>query len=214
MHVLDKDQANESDEDNVIYAFSNGQLTQLDRIRTGVLPLPDGNPLDLYVFVPDSIDPKSIVPEPIPLAAISTSDPKESYYLAACGFPNTRNRIKGKELSNRPYGYFGKTAPDHATTSNGYDPRFHFSIDINLKKSFRGELKEIIAPNPQGISGGPVFLVHDFEKNHAIDCMFSGIVIARGKNSKSLICIRPSVVAEIALTLFPPSDSPILPLPM
>ena len=205
-HVFEKDQGNESDEDDVIYVFHHGKLVLLDRSIAGALPLPDGSLLDLYVFVPESFDPAGIVPEPIPLSAVSFDGLKETQYLAACGFPQSRNKIRGKELTNRPYGYFGKVASAQATAANGYDPVFHFGIEINLKKTYRGGLKMGIAANPQGISGGPVFLVHDFEADKVIDCKLSGIVIARSWNSKSLICIHSSIIVEMALALFPPPD--------
>ncbi|MBB5943876.1 hypothetical protein [Xanthomonas sp. 3307] len=201
-HVLEKDNANPCDEDNVLYAFVGGKIDQLNRLQTAILPLPNGKLLDISVFVPETHDPGQIVSAPIPLSAVMASPTTSTHYLAACGFPETKNRRKGKELSSRPYGYFGKAKNIAARHHCDYDPSFHFAIEINLKKTYRGNLKEVIAPCPQGISGGPVFVTHDFAPNTQIDCMLAGIVIARDPESKHLIGVHAGVIVDIAHELF------------
>jgi hypothetical protein len=201
-HVLEKDQSNPCDEDNMIYAAANGKLDQLNKLQAAALPLPNGNFLDAFVFVPGTHRPEQIIDEAVPLPDVFRAPLKTDYYFGACGFPHTKNRRKGKELSRRPYGYFGKLASDQVAVSEGYDPQFHFSIEINLKKVYGRGLKEVKAANPEGISGGPVFLVHDFSSNVAMEPKFAGIVIARSGNSKALICIRASVVADMAIERF------------
>lgn len=201
-HVLEKDNANPYDEDNVLYAFVDGKIDQLNRLQTAILPLPNGKLLDISVFVPETHDPSQVVSSPIPLSAVMASPPTSTQYLAACGFPETKNRRKGKEMSNRPYGYFGKSKDIAARYHCDYDPGFHFAIEINLKKTYRGNLKEVIAPCPQGISGGPIFVTYDFAPNTQIECMLAGIVIARDPESKHLIGVHAGVIVDIAHDLF------------
>ena len=201
-HVLEKDRGNPCDEDNVLYAFVDGKIDQLNRFRTAILPLPNGEPLDISVFIPESHDPGQIFKDPIPMSAMIGEGLRSTHYVAACGFPETKNRRKGKEMSNRPYGYFGMAGPLTTRHSRDYDPNFHFSAKINLKKTYRDGLKEVIAPCPQGISGGPVFVVHDFHQNASTECLFAGIVIARDKESKHLICVHAGAILEIAQELF------------
>lgn len=201
-HVLEKDRSNPCDEDNVIYAAIDGKVDQLNKLQAGALPLPNGGLLDALVFVPESHRPEQVIDESIPLHDVVRAPLKADYYFCACGFPQTKNRRKGRELSRRPYGYFGKLAPNQVVASEGYDPQFHFAIEINLKKVYGKGLKGVKAPNPSGISGGPVFLVHDFSGDVAIEPKLAGIVIARSNNSKSLICIRADVVSDMAIELF------------
>ncbi|CAM8636374.1 hypothetical protein MCEMSHM24_03157 [Comamonadaceae bacterium] len=202
-HVLDKDETNPCDQKYQIYAAVNGNLEQLNRLRTGILPLPNGEHLDISVFIPETLEPRNIVDEPIPLDLIIDLPLRDKHYLAACGFPHRKNERKGNRISNKPYGYFGEYANSVVTEAAGYDPLFHFSIKINLKKVYRGDLKEVIAPNPQGISGGPVLLVHDFKSTSQIEPKLAGIVIARDKRSSALVCVRADIVKEIALNIFP-----------
>lgn len=206
-HVFDKDETNSCDEKNVLYAFANGEIAQLDRFRTGYLPLPSGQLLDIAVFVPETHDPREIVSNPIPLAALKREPLSPTHYVAACGFPETKNRRKGNELSNRPYGYFGKALKLTPRHQKRYDPAFHFAIEINLKKTYRDQLKEVVAPCPQGISGGPIFLVHDFAGASTVECMLTGIVIARDSESKHLIGVHAGAIADIAAELFGTRDA-------
>jgi len=201
-HVLDKDQSNPCDEQNQIYAVIDGQMVQLNRLETALLPLPDGEVLDVLVFVPGSADPQEVVREPVPAYALRREALTKNHYLVACGFPRTKNRRKGKELSVRPYGYFGLLAPESTTRAAGYDPSFHFSIEIDLKRTYRDGLRKVKAAEPQGISGGPVFLVYDFGSVLPAACEFAGIVIARAPNKKSLVCVRADLVALIAAERF------------
>jgi hypothetical protein len=202
-HVLDKDETNPCDQKNQIYASVNGMLEQLKTLRTGILPLPNGEHLDISVFVPETHEPGEIVIEPIPLNSVIDFPLHEKHYLAGCGFPHRKNRRNGNRIANKPYGYFGDYAHSAVTEAAGYDPRFHFSININLKKVYRGDLKEVPAPNPQGISGGPALLVHDFKSKSRIEPKFAGIVVARNKRSTALVCVRADLIKEIALSLFP-----------
>ena len=206
-HVLEKDGTNPCDHENVIYAFANGEIDQLNLLLTGNLTLPDGKLLDISVFVPGTHDPRQIVSAPIPLSAVINEPLKSTHYLAACGFPESKNSRNGKELSNRPYGYFGKPKAIINRYQSDYDPNLHFSIEINLKKTYRDDLKEVIAPCPQGISGGPIFLTHDFSSNTSIDPIFAGIVIARDRESKHLIGVHAGAIIEIAHELFGQSDA-------
>lgn len=196
-HVLDRDENNECDEENQLFLFSGGKITPFGRFQTGRLPIPGGI-LDLAVILTGDTATLGAFVEPIPAASVRHDRLTEGMYLAACGFPGTKNRVKGKQISNRPYGYFGKLAADHVPEEDGYDPTYHFALEIDLKRVYRAGEKKVKAPDPDGISGGPVFLVHDFKVAAAVEPMLAGIVIARTKNRKHLICIRAEYVLHIA----------------
>lgn len=57
-----------------------------------------------------------------------------SQYLVACEFTETEDRIKGKEMSSRPCGYFGMQKDIAARYRCDYNPSFHYAIEINIKK--------------------------------------------------------------------------------
>lgn len=60
-HVLQKDNANPCDEDNALYAFVDGKIDQINRLRTAIFSLPNGKMLDISVFVPETHDPGQVV---------------------------------------------------------------------------------------------------------------------------------------------------------
>lgn len=201
-HVLERDMRNKCDEENQIFVFMKDGLRQVQRFHTSKLPLPNGELLDLTIFVPEGMNIAEIAQVPIPATIIRRLPLHEQLYLGACGFPESKNRRKGRDLSSRPYGYFGKIGKEAAVIRAGYDPRFYFSIKIDLKRVYRGNLKEVIAPAPEGISGGPVFTVFDFNDSTFDRTELAGIVVARDKQKKHLICVKGEFIEHIVSAAF------------
>jgi hypothetical protein len=201
-HVLEKDDRNACDSENQIFVFDDGELRQIQKFQTAKLPLPKkGEFLDLSVVIPTEFRVNDVVPSTISLNLLRRSQVHQGLYLAACGFPATKNKRNGRELTNRPYGYFGMVSDDKATERAGYDSRFYFSIKFDLKRSHRPGMKKIKAPSPYGISGGPVFFAHDFSGMESPTSELAGIAVAKDKENKHIVCVRAEFVEHIALTL-------------
>ncbi len=197
-HVLERDQKNPRDLDSQIYGFTDGRIVQIGKFLTANLTLPSRENLDLRIMSPIGLASSDFVAEPIPASNIWCGNMLRDFYVVACGFPKTKNRRKGRELTMRPYGYFGKIANEKLVSAEGYDPMFHFGIEIDLKRVYREGLNQIKAVEPDGISGGPVFVVHDFSRaNVSIEPRLVGVVIARAKNSKMLICVRGEFLIHV-----------------
>src|ERR1700754_1496887 len=107
-HVLDKDHNNPCDQENMIFADADGKIAQINHLHGGALKLPNGELMDAIVFVPGTHRPEQIIDEAVPLHDVARMQFKPDHYFSACGFPHTKNKRRGKELSRQPYGYFGK----------------------------------------------------------------------------------------------------------
>jgi hypothetical protein len=197
-HVLERDKDNKCDVDNLLYLFKNGEIKQLPDCDSAALPLTNPKEmLDLAVLIPRGWKIEDVVSTPIVENQFRKRNFHEKLYVGACGFPVSKNKRNGNELQSRPYGYFGLVANDVATTRAGYDSQFYFSFQIDLKRVYRGGQKKVKAPAPYGISGGPVFVAHDFIDSNFKLAEFAGIVVAKDKSKKHIVCVKGSFVFSI-----------------
>lgn len=203
-HVLDIDQANECDfEENQLRALGSQGPVQLHPFEMNTIT-PEGvcvSPLDIAVLRPEWLDTENLGVVAISDSSIYREALHGKLYMAACGFPATKNNSWAKRVTQRPYSYFGLVAGEDAVRRAGFDPRYHFAIKIDLKRVFRGSEKRVRAPDPSGISGGPVFIAHDFDRPGSWEGGFAGIVVARDELKKHLICVRATVLDDVASTL-------------
>lgn len=198
-HVLDRDQGNECDtEDYQLRAAGNGGPVELHPFKVSVLTTSDGVPLDLAILQAKSLDVTALVVDPIPETMVYQGHLHNRLYLTACGFPSSKNSEWNWKVTRRPYSYYGLVASDSAVEKAGYDPRYYFAIEIDLKRVYRGKEKMVRAPDPSGISGGPVFVAHDFDEKMPNLPAFAGIVVARDSAKKHLICVRAEFVGTVA----------------
>lgn len=191
-HVLDRDWNNPCDDENQIHVFSSGTIKQIQRFT-----YPKGE-LDLTVIHTQDVDARDVFAEPLDHRHLLNRPLTTDMYVAACGFPRTKNYRKGKQLTCRPYGYFGRVLSDATTKRAGYDPTSHFSLRFNRKRSVNEDGRGGYAPDPDGISGGPAFLVDDLATDAPTQPALAGIVIARDPKLKLLICIRAECISFTA----------------
>lgn len=198
-HVLDRDLRNECDVDeNQLVSINKSGFVKINPFEMISLDRASHprhtKKLDLVVLKPNELDLATLVVNPIPQARFRNKPLHRKLYMAACGFPESKNGEWAKNVTARPYAYYGLVADNSIVARAGYDPMDHFAIEIDLKRVFRGEEKRVRAPSPEGISGGPVFVVHDFMDPGQRHPEFAGIVIARDRMKKHLICVRAEVV--------------------
>lgn len=168
-HVLEKDKNNPCDSKNELFVIVNNVLTQIKKYEATLI-----NTTDPCQRKPITLDLVLIVPSEFSLSAVFSGFFKKNdwyhaqiydqLYVVACGLPSSKNHAKNstKELSQRPTGYFGRISPAFKCQKSGFDNRTHFCFDFLLKKTFTSTQREVKAPKPHGISGGPVLITHDF----------------------------------------------------
>jgi hypothetical protein len=194
-HVLDRDEDNPCDSTNELFVVTDGTLKQILHFDKKALRTSheghSSSEIDLVLVTPKDFAIETVFGGFFSSADFFWPDLHEELYVAACGFPSTKNStLPGNSLANRPFGYFGRISGATKCEKTGFDPATHFCFDILLKKTFRGKLREIKAPKPHGISGGPVLVVHDF--SNALQHMkpkLRGVIIENAKKYQSLVCI-------------------------
>lgn len=196
-HVLDRDENNPCDSENELFVGARGSLTQIGKFDISKINVSASSPsarrpLDLVLISPHDVDLSDVFTHFFTDKQFDKSRLRVDLYVAACGFPATKNRANryARTLSRYPVGYFGRVSTPAKCRRAGFDPRTHFCFDIFLKKVFTGSQKEIKAPKPHGISGGPVFVVHNFRRPmmHMMPKL-RGIVVESAPEERAIVCI-------------------------
>lgn len=195
-HVLQRDESNPCDSRNEIFVAINGCLTQLLEfekiiIHTSVQSQRAPIPVDLVLIAPRECDLSMVFTGFFKKEHWYKSRLHNGLYVAACGYPATKNKAKKsvRTLSMLPYGYFGRISHASKCRKAGFNNRTHFSFDILLKKTFTGRQREVKAPKPHGISGGPVLVVHDFGQPNLMTPKLRGVVIENARKQQCFVCI-------------------------
>jgi hypothetical protein len=204
LHVLEKDEENSCDKQDEIYLCVNNVLQGIGRFHKEVVygPTLPNRALDVVIIEPLDFSLSQVFAHFFTVRDLYLRRLNQDLYAAACGFPSGKNRMswRNKPLRNRPYGYFGRVSPSWKVRRAGFSTHSHFGIDIFLKKTFTCTLREVSAPKPHGISGGPVLVVHDFQKPRwRPRPLLRGLVIESAQSQRCIICID---LLEILWTVF------------
>ncbi|MFC5500151.1 hypothetical protein ACFPOE_21595 [Caenimonas terrae] len=191
-HVLAKDPNNVSDGSGVGLVFCEGQLRELspyDQIR---LTIPaDGSTVDVVAVRPRSLDLRKVFSGFFKVEHVFRDNLRPNMYLAACGFPETKNRRAtwAQTLAQRPYAYFGLASDDSMRVALGFNGA-HFCLDFDVRWTFRNGFGGFKAPAPHGISGGPVLVVHDFgDPLRVLSPRLIGVGIETRQKMKCFVCV-------------------------
>jgi hypothetical protein len=211
-HVLERDENNPCGSKDDLFVAVNGSLTQIRQFdRTTVHTTSQSQrtsmPLDLVMISPREFDLSAVFSHFFTKERWHRSHLHSRLYVAACGFPATRNCAmkSGRKLSMRPFGYFGRISPTSKCRKAGFDDRTHFCFDILLKKAFTATQREIKAPKPHGISGGPVLVVHDFtQPKRVLKPKLRRVVIENAPKQQCIVCV------DLFATLSPQPDTAFL----
>jgi hypothetical protein len=192
-HVLARDEQNESDSDNQIFLAVNGVLRQMEKFNPISIALPGEPPLDVLL-----IEPAEFSVEDVFTLCLNEGDafcenlPNEAY-LSAIGFPSSKNkkRWEADSVTQAPYGYFGKASEREKLKKEKSFSEASIGLEIQLKKVFRDGLKGVKAPDPSGISGGPIFYVHDFSNPlEKINPRLYGLVTNKSPDGKRIMGVH------------------------
>jgi|GEM_PF-3277792 len=203
-HVLDKDQENECDEVNQIFCISNNKLRQINRFTTIELFKPElrggkREKVDVVVVEPIDFSLNTVFDGFFTENDFDLSDENQDKYVAACGFPSTKNKLRWNStvLTQIPYAYCGKVSGEEKCNKAGFERQFYNCFDILLKKIFTATAKEIKAPKPHGISGGPVLCTHDFSVHGELRRpMLCGIVIENVPHLQCIAYVKIGLILE------------------
>lgn len=201
-HVLDKDENNPCDSDNQIFCLANGELKQIEHFEKKKIKVKTPNAsatIDLAILSSCSIPIGHIFNAGFTETEFFSGPLDTNSYLTAIGFPGTKNKPKhdSNELTNRPYGYFGRSSPSEKLKKLGFDPAVYFGIEINIKKAYSDAGKKVRVAKPHGISGGPVFRVYDFNNPRDLfEPELVGVVVQMPKNSQCLVGINITCIAH------------------
>jgi hypothetical protein len=205
-HVLDKDERNPEDSENQIFVAVNGTIQNSLKFRRWNLHIREDNDIegetvDLVVLEPIDLDAGAIVGDFFPRASIFRPPLTERYYVAALGFPETANEIQWgtNTVSNVPMSFCGFVSPTKKCLGLGFPEQSHFCFEFNFKKGYRAEGSRVNPTNPEGISGGPVLVIHDFDSPHEKQVpQLCGVTIEKRKKEKSIVCVRiDQVIREL-----------------
>ena len=196
-HVLERDEDNPCDSADDLFVSVDGELTQIERFerqvfRSGSQRLPPNSLLDLVLILPTDIDLGRVFPRVFTMKDVHRPPLRSQLYVAACGFPSTKNGLKSSStiLSQMPVGYFGRVSDSGKCRKAGFDSKSHFAFDLLLKKTYTSRLKEVKAPKPHGISGGPVFVVHDFDRpKRFMKPKLRGVIIWMAPKQQCFVCV-------------------------
>lgn len=136
--------------------FLGGKLavTNSDSVDVGVLRL-EGEGLPPYPEV-------GCIPLPSS-QMVPNAGRVQGRYFFAVGYPATKSKAnkQSKTLAAQPYGNFGPALSAERMTNLELDPDVHFGISFHKKRVFGMSGKVESSPDPNGMSGSPVFLIHD-----------------------------------------------------
>jgi hypothetical protein len=198
-HVLAKDPNNASDEAGVGLVFCHGKLVNLSPFLQRLVRLAgEASTIDLVVLEPKNIDLGCVFCGFFKLVDLFPIALRPNHYLAACGFPESKNRRASwaETLAQRPYAYFGLASEDSKRVALGLNES-HFCMDFDLRWNFRNGFGGFKAPSPHGISGGPVLVVYDFGNPLTpYEPRLIGVGIETKPKSKCFVCVdvRPLVM--------------------
>lgn len=206
-HVLERDECNPCDSKDEIFVAVNGSLTQLRQferitIHTAVQSQRAPVLVDLVLIAPREFDLSMVFTNFFKKEHWYKSRLHNGLYVAACGYPSTKNRTKKsvRTLRMRPYGYFGRISDASKCRKSGFDNRTHFCFDILLKKTFTKSQREVKAPKPHGISGGPVLVVHDFGRAKLMSPKLRGVVIENSLKQQCFVCVDLFAILSVNST--------------
>jgi hypothetical protein len=197
-HVLEKDERSPSDVKDKIFLAKNGVIEDSLEFKRWNLKLAEGSSvggeyLDLVALEPIGVEIESLVDGCFTYPKILSRHPKESDYVAALGFPESKNKIKWGTTIATQVGrsFFGKVSQAGICEGLGFPESMHFAYGFDSKKAYLANGQKTNPPKPVGISGGPVVLAHDldnpFEK---IEPKLCGIAIERRREEKCIICVK------------------------
>ena len=169
----------------------NGKCRNEDRVDIAVVRL-DGDAQPPYPEVDkESLDISWLRPSPLPRHGTS-------WFIT--GFPARRtktHRIK-KQVEVGPFGHACSSIEDSGYANLGLRPTESFALEFNVNKVYVGNGPPVKAPNPQGMSGSPIWLLYDHpSENGGTGKQVVGIAIEHRHREKLIVGTDISVAIDM-----------------
>jgi hypothetical protein len=150
-------------------------------IDVGVIKLTQGLMPPYPTIMKTPIDIKELKPRLLP---------RDGKLLAIVGFPGSKSKLNpiNKTVSVTAYGYYENSIEDESYVQFNLCPETHIAMKLNLKEGINNHGKPIVFPKPSGMSGSPIWLLHDYntDEEHRIFPIV-GIGIEYRKKDKILV---------------------------
>jgi hypothetical protein len=166
----------------------DGKDRKGDRLDVGVLKL-EGSSLPPYPAV-----------EKYPLdigALLPNAMPRESKQYLLVGFPASKSRVKrvAREVVSELYSYRNITVPFSKYVDLDVSPQSHIVLGFDRKRTIGPDGQIRAFPEPSGISGSPLWLLHDENGvNDPAQTPIVGVAIEHHKNHHAIVATDIDVV--------------------
>lgn len=158
-----------------------GKGRESDRFDVGVLML--NSP---------ALPPYPIVQKyPLPITEfLPKAFPRDGKQFLLVGFPESKSRANpvARDLTSEPCSFRNVSAPTSKYDELNVTPQTHIVIGFDVKHTIlpSGDVRAF--PKPSGMSGSPIWLLHDFQKSTgAIRTSVVGIAIEHHKNKRAIV---------------------------
>src|SRR5690606_31468447 len=127
--------------------------------------------------------------------------PRHNKEYLIVGFPASKAKTKvavgGGIVRLRPYVFRNGSVSDSAYEGLGIDPRVHIAVDFNQREVVADDGSRREAPNPDGMSGSPLWMIHsEHEHIDPLNPPIVGILIERRKKDRVLIATDVAVALK------------------
>jgi hypothetical protein len=169
---------------------SDGKDRKTDRLDVGVLKL-EGPSLPPYPAV-----------EKYPLeigALLPNAMPREGKQYLLVGFPASKSRVKrvAREVVSELYSYINITVPFSKYADLDVSPQSHIVLGFDRKRTIGSDGQIRAFPEPSGISGSPLWLLHDENGvNDPAQTTIVGVAIEYHKNHHAIVATDIDVVLK------------------
>jgi hypothetical protein len=119
---------------------------------------------------------------------------KKQYLLV--GFPSSRSKPNQQKriISSHPYSFRNLGAEECKYSTLRVDPRSHILVAFSKEQTMGSDGLPFVFPSPKGMSGSPVWLLHDAEHPGKVDLLRSPLVgIAIEENPQEEVIVATDI---------------------
>lgn len=152
---------------------------------------------------------------PLPIHCVDVNDsfsPGKPYEFFGCPWRKVGSGKSRSLLEPSIYKFKSRSVAETDYASLGLSPHQHIVVEFNLKRVTDGNGRAVVAPDPEGMSGGPVwrFVPVDSGGQRMWTRMLVGIGIEYISKKRMLVGVRINAALECIHMMFP-NFSPSIP---